>query len=242
MDTSNTAPLSLAEARRLAIADSVPLFLPAIPFGFVLGLAITESPIPDGVGFLSSQVMMAGAAQLALVSLLGTASVWAAMAAAIVINARHLMYSAALAPTFKAQPRWFRWIAPVMLIDQVFALAMQHTDKEPAFFRRYYGVAAWIFFIGWQLVTALGLAFGSFIPSSWQLGYAPAVMFAGLVVFGLTNRPGIVAAVVGAGMCFATIGLPNRSGLLVGAVCGVVAGYVAETMQERRKALVGAAA
>ena len=231
----------LAEARRLAIADAVPLFLPAIPFGFVLGLAISESPVPDAVGFASSPLIMAGAAQLALISLLGSASLWAAMAAALVINTRHLMYSAAMAPIFRPQPRWFRWAAPMMLIDQVFALASQHSDSDPAFFRRYYGIVAGIFYSGWIVVTALGMAFGSFIPESWQLGYAPAVMFAGLVTFGLTSRPGVVAAVVGASVCFATIGLPNRVGLLIGALCGVLAGFVAETVAERISAQVAPA-
>lgn len=121
-----------------------------------------------------------------------------------------------------------------MLIDQVFALANQHTDSEPAFFRRYYGVAAWIFFVGWQIVTAMGLFFGSFIPDSWQLGYAPAVMFTGLVVFGLTSRPGVIAAGVGASVCLLTIGLPNRVGLLLGAMCGVAAGYASEVYLTRR--------
>ncbi len=240
MDSPNSSP-PLSLATKQAISDSIPLFIPAFPFGFVLGLAITESPMPNGIGFLSSLVIMAGAAQLALVTLVGTASVWAAMAAAIVINARHLMYSAAMAPLFKAQPRWFRWLGPVMLIDQVFALAMQHADDEPDYFRRYYAVTGSIFFVGWQFVTLLGMAFGSFVPESWQLGYAPAVMFAGLVIFGLTNRPGVIAAVVGAMVCFATIGLPNRVGLLIGAVCGVAAGSVAETVAERR-ALVEAPA
>jgi len=228
----SSPPLSLATKQ--AVSDAIPLFIPAFPFGFVLGLAITESPMPNAVGFLSSLVIMAGAAQLALVTLVGTASVFAAMAAAIVINARHLMYSAALAPLFKAQPRWFRWLGPVMLIDQVFALSMQHAEDEPDYFRRYYMVTASIFFIGWQFVTILGMAFGSFVPESWQLGYAPAVMFTGLVIFGLADRPGVVAAVVGAMVCFATIGLPNRVGLLIGAMCGVAAGYAAETIAERR--------
>lgn len=236
METPGTGR-SLADARKTALADAVPLFLPAIPFGFVLGLAIAESPIPNSVGLLSSQVIMAGAAQLALVSLLGTASMWAAMAAAIVINARHLMYSAALAPAFKAQPRWFRWLGPMFLIDQVFALCTQHAEEDPAFFRRYYAVTAAVFYIGWQIVTVLGLAFGSFIPDAWQLGYAPAVMFTGLVIFGLTDRPGVIAAVVGASVCFLAIGLPNRVGLLIGALCGVAAGYVAETVVERRRSV-----
>ncbi len=199
-----------------------------MPFGFVLGVAITESPVPDGIGFLSSWVIMAGAAQLALVSLAGTASLWAAAAAAIVINARHLMYSAALSPAFKQQPRWFRWIGPYVLLDQVFALTVPRTDEPPEVFRRYYLTAASVFFVGWQVVTAVGLFFGAFIPESWQLGFAPAVMFIGIVVMGIDRRPAVVAAVVGAGVCFVTLGLPNRSGLLVGAVSGVAAGFVAE--------------
>lgn len=233
MDSSiSSPPLSLATKQ--AVSDAIPLMIPAFPFGFVLGLAITESPMPDSIGFLSSWVIMAGAAQLALVTLVGTTTVWAAMAAAIVINARHLMYSAAMSTVFKAQPRWFRWLGPVMLIDQVFALGMQHAEDEPDYFRRYYMVAGSIFFFGWQLVTALGLVFGSFVPVSWQLGYAPAVMFTGLVIFGLASRPAVVAAVVGAMVCFISIGLPNRIGLLIGAVCGVAAGYVAEAIAERR--------
>lgn len=224
----------LRAAQRSAVSDSIPLLLPAIPFGFVLGVAINESVMPDGVGLLSSAVIAAGAAQLALVGLVGTASVWAAIATALVINARHVMYSAAIAPAFKGHPRWFRWLGPIMLIDQVFALTIQRADDKPAVFRRYYAVVASMFFVVWQLVTLMGLVFGSVIPASWQLGYAPAVMFAGLVVFGLDRRPAVVAAIVGASVCYLAIGLPNRSGLLLGAVCGVIAGSVAERAANRR--------
>lgn len=227
----------LAHARRQAIKESLPLLLPALPFGFVLGVAITESPMHDGIGLFTSVALMAGAAQLAMITLVGTASIWAAIAAALVINARHVMYSAALAPVFKNQPRWFRWVAPYMLIDQIFALATQHADDEPAYFRRYYTVVAVLFFWFWQTVTVLGLFFGSFIPESIQIGFAPAVMFTGLVIFGITNRPGVIAAAVGASVCFATLGLPNRVGLLIGAGCGVAAGYLAEVTLERRSVL-----
>ncbi len=219
---------ALRTAQRQALAEAIPLFIPALPFGFVVGLAIAESPVPDGIGFLSSPLIFAGAAQLALVSLAGTASLWAAVAAAIVINARHLMYSAALSPVFKDQPRWFRWIGPYFLIDQVFALTVPRTDEPPEVFRRYYLTAASVFFIGWQVVTVVGMFFGSFIPESWQLGYAPAVMFIGIVVMGIDRRPAVIASVVGAVVCFVALGLPNRSGLLVGALSGVVAGFLAE--------------
>ncbi len=227
----DAAPPDSAELRRvqrLAVTDIVPLFIPAIPFGFVLGLAIVESPMPDGIGLLTSPVVFAGAAQLALVTLVGTASVWAAIAAALVINSRHIMYSAAMAPVFAAQPRWFRRLAPFMLIDQVFALSTQYVEYHPDVFRRYYLTTGVFFYSGWSLVTGIGMYFGSFIPASWQLGYAPAVMFLGLVVLSIDRRPALIAAVVGASVCFATIALPNRVGLIVGALCGVIAGFLAD--------------
>ncbi len=228
--TAALAPTTeeLAAVRRKAVADSIPLAIPALPFGFVLGFAIVESVMPNIAGFLSSPIIMAGAAQLAVITLAGSVSVWAIMATAMVINLRHVMYSAALSPAFKAQPRWFRLLAPIMLIDQVFALLAQRVDDHPDTFRHYYGASAAVFFTVWHIATILGLAFGSVIPESWQLGYAPAVMFTGLVVMGLDRRPAVVAAVVGAGVCFVSLGLPNRSGLLVGALAGVIAGLVAD--------------
>jgi predicted branched-subunit amino acid permease len=75
---------------------------------------------------------------------------------------------------------------------------------------------------------------GNSIPTEWRLDVAPAIMFAGLVVLGLVNRPGIVAAVVGAGVCLLALEVPNNGGILIGAISGVVAGYLAEVVATRR--------
>lgn len=214
---------------REALREGFPLVLPALPFGFVLGLAMSESAMPIGVAYSSSLFLYAGAAQLALLSLVGGASAWAVAVAVMVINLRHVMYSAALAPTFGHQPRWFRFIAPAFLVDQVFALTSQHTDFTPQRFRRYYLTLAAMFYLVWQVVSVLGIFFGALVPASWGLGFAPALMFAGIVVIMLADRPAVIAAVVAAVVCFATLGLPNRSGLLVGALAGILAGFLADS-------------
>jgi predicted branched-subunit amino acid permease len=82
--------------------------------------------------------------------------------------------------------------------------------------------------------VTLGLVLGSSIPTEWRLDVAPAVMFCGLVVLGLTNRPGIVAAVVGASVCLLALDVPNNGGILIGAVSGVLAGYLADVATSRR--------
>ena len=79
--------------------------------------------MPAWIAWLSAPLVFAGAAQLAMITLAGTASLWAVITAVLVINTRHVMYSAALAPTFRRQPRWMRWVGPSFMVDQTFALA-----------------------------------------------------------------------------------------------------------------------
>src|SRR6056297_2912773 len=220
-------------AVRLALRHCIPLFLPAIPFALVLGLAITESAMPTSIAWSTNVVVFAGAAQLATVSLAATATWVTLVATAAIINLRHVMYSAALAPRFCEQPGWFRWVGPFFLIDQLFALGVARPELSNDDWRRYYLTAGVFFFTAWNLLVTTGLLLGSAIPTEWRLDVAPAIMFAGLVVLGLSNRPGIVAAVVGAGVCFATLEVPNNGSILLGAVSGVIAGYVADVMTDR---------
>ena len=221
---------------RTALSDSIPLVIPAIPFGFVLGLAITESEMPLWAAWLTSPLIFAGAAQLTMVTIAGSASLWAIISAVLVINSRHVMYSAALAPPFRHHPRWLRWLAPFVMVDQVFALAVMRTDHPPASFRSYYITIGIVFFTVWNLVVPLGMVVGPIIPESWQLDFAPVVMFAGLTLFAIKRVPAGVAALVGGLVSLAAAGLSDRLGILVGAVTGVIAGAVADQWLTTRHA------
>lgn len=220
---------------RQALTDVIPLAIPAIPFGFVIGLAITESTIPNWAGWLTAPLVFAGAAQLALITLAGTASLWAIIAAVLVINTRHVMYSAALAPTFRSQPRWMRWFAPFLLVDQVFALSVLQSDREPRSFRRYYLTMAIALYLVWNAVVPLGMLIGPVVPDAWRLDFAPPIMFAGLVLFAVNRLPAAVAAIAGGLTSLATVDLRDRLGIVVGAVVGVVAGAMAEQIVAARR-------
>ncbi|HUG32176.1 MAG TPA: AzlC family ABC transporter permease [Acidimicrobiia bacterium] len=215
-----------------AITDSLPLFVPALPFALVIGLAIVEAGINPFSGWSGSWLIFGGAAQLTLISLLGSgAAVAAAATAALVVNARHLMYSAAHAPTFQKQPSWFRWLGPYLLIDQMFALTIIEADRDPDTFRTYYLAAGATFWTLWQATTALGLALGPVVPLEWNLEFAVPLLFIGLIVLGIDKWPKAVAALVGGGVTFLVAGMPNRTGLLVGALAGIVVGTALERMR-----------
>lgn len=219
---------------RQAVFDALPLYVPAVPFALVIGLVIIETGMNPLVGWSTSPIIFGGAAQLTLVSLLGSGvAAGAAITASLVVNARHLMYSAAMAPTFQHQPRWMRWLGPYVLIDQLFALSMLRSDEDPKTFRTYYLSAGFTFWTLWQITVALGLFVGPVIPESWSLEFAVPILFLGLIVMGIDRYPKLVAALVGAAVTFLSSGLPNRSGLLVGALVGVAAGTAAERFRRK---------
>lgn len=208
-----------------AVAEMVPLFLPAIPFALVLGIAIVESGFPPLLGWSSSPIIYGGAAQLTLLTLLSDgAAAAAAITAALIVNARHLMYSAAMAPAFQRQPGWFRWVGSYFLIDQVFALALPRVNDDPQAFRRYYLAVGITFWVLWLATTGLGLVLGPIVPASWGLGFAVPIMFLGLLVMAINRWPKAVAALVAATVAALAAGLPHKSGLLLGAISGIVAG------------------
>lgn len=214
---------------RRGLADAFTTFLSVLPLALVLGVAITESGIGNLVGWSSSSIILGGAAQLTVVTLLGTGTVaLAVIAAGLIIQARHLMYSAALSPAFKSQPRWFRWIGPYFLVDLLFALASLRDNDDPDAFRSYYLAVALTFWPLWQVSVAAGLFVGPVVPESWQLGFAVPVVFLGVLVIGIDTSPKLVAALVGGVSAFLLSGLPNRTGLLLAALAGIAAGTAAE--------------
>lgn len=217
---------------RRGVADALPLFLTVVPFALIIGLAIVESGIPPLIGWSASPIVFGGAAQLVLLTLLGTGTaVVAVISAALVIQARHLMYSAAFAPVFQKQPRWFRWLAPYALIDQMFALTVMHANDDPADFRSYYLGAASVYIVGWNLTTGAGLLIGPRVPQSWELGFAIPLMFVVLLVVGIDRWPKLMAALAAAGSTYLAAGFPNMSGLIIGGVVGVAGGVVASRLR-----------
>lgn len=224
-------PQNLAIKR--GVFETVPLFIPAIPFALVFGVVVGESGIAPWLGWSSSPLIFGGAAQITIISLLGEgASVAAAVTAALIVGARHLLYSVSIAPRFRGQPRWFRWLGPYVLIDQVFALVMLRDESDPVIFRRYYLSAGFTFWTLWMISTAVGLSVGPLVPRDWSIAFAAPVLFTALLVTAVNRWEKLVVALAAGGVTLLMADLPNRSGLLVGALVGVVLGLFLES---RRK-------
>jgi 4-azaleucine resistance transporter AzlC len=184
------------------------------------------SPI-EAIAF--SVIVFAGASQFAAAGMVAAGFAWPAIVVlTALVNARHLLYSAALAPWLRGQSLLKRVVMAHLLTDESFALASVHFQRlgrvDPA---GYWIAAVGSTFIPWNVATILGVLGGQFIPDPRVLGLDvvfPAAM-AGLAV-GLSNgRREIVAATVGV-ICAVLIGLlwDSRVGIVAGGLIGPLAG------------------
>ena len=225
---------------KTGFADGVravsPLLLAVIPFGLVLGVTAAASLVGGGLGIATSFIIFAGAAQLVTVQLLdaGTSLV-VVIVTALVVNVRHLMYSAAMASHFSEFPRRTRFVLPYLLTDQAFAVSVlrYETATDPTYKRWFFTGAGFALWGSWQIATIVGVALGAQIPESLGLEFAIPLVFLVLLIPVVQTRPGLVAAVMGGLVAVAASGAPYGLGLVIGALTGVAAGVAAEQLGRR---------
>jgi len=221
---------------------SLPLAVPAVPIGILLGVAIRDSELVNNLaGWTSSWMLLAGASQFAAIEMLDEgAGVLAVVAAIFMINARHLMYSAAMSERFKDAPTWFKIVGSHLLIDQAFALNGEHAPgglhDRPLHYQMWFFLGTAIpMMMVWVGAVGAGVYLGELIPAAWEVDFAIPLMFLGLMVLSTSNIPGVVAAIIGGTVAVVGRDWPNGSGLLTGAVLGVLVAGLLDALLERRR-------
>ena len=203
----------------------------AIGFGFVYGLSAREAGFSAIEALAMSVFVFGGAAQFAAVGYVASGLAWPGIILLTgLLNARHLLYSAALAPWMARVPFARRAVMAHLLTDEAFAISIGH-------FRRLGSTDEWGYWIGaivstfipWTLATLGGVLLGGQIPDPAQFGIDiifPAAMI-GLSVGLLTGRREIVAAIVGAGVGVAVALLSSPAvGIIVGGLVGPLIGLL----------------
>jgi len=214
-------PPDLRAARRRLLLDTTGIAVSTIGFGFVFGLAAREAGYSLVEAAAMSVIGFAGAAQFAAVGYVSAGLPWAPiLVLTFFLNARHLLYSASLAPRLRGVPFLQRAAMAHVLTDEAFALAATHFHRLGHVDIPGYWIGAILgVFIPWNLATLAGVLLGGAIPDPSMFGLDvvfPAAM-AGLAVGLATGRREVVAA--GAG---ATLGVVLS--LVFGPAPGIVAG------------------
>jgi 4-azaleucine resistance transporter AzlC len=193
---------ALVASRRKLVVDGLAMTLSAIGFGFVFGLSARAAGLTPVDTSAMSLFVFAGASQFAAVGYLASGFGWAGIVIlTALLNARHFLYSAAVAPYLADEKPATRAAMAHVLTDEAFALSIAHFRRIGRGDRWGYWVAAvLIMFIPWNLASLAGSLVGGAIPDPNRFGLDiifPAAM-AGIAVALITGRRELVAALSGA--------------------------------------------
>jgi len=224
--------------------DCAPFILIVVPYSMLFGVVARDAGL-DVVQTMSMSVLViAGASQFTALALLqDQAPVFIALLAALAVNLRMAMYSAALVPYVGHARLGTRAVMAYLMVDQAFAVAVKtyedHPDMRPDTRVAYYFGCMMLICPFWYGCTLLGALVGQAIPAGYMLDFAVPVCFIALTAPLLRSLPHILAALASCVAAIAFAWVPWSLGLLVAAAIAMVVGAQAELALRRSQARAG---
>lgn len=208
-----------------------PLLVGVFPFGMIYGALALNAGLSASAAQWMSSIVFAGSSQFIATQLVHDAVPGLVIVLTIaVVNLRHALYSASLAPYVASLPPRWKVLLSYLLTDEAYAATILHYEKEgmTPYGHWFFLGAGFSLWFTWQVSTAVGVFLGTAIPDSWSLDFALPLTFIAMVVPVLKNRPAIAAALSAGGTALLAYSLPYRLGLILAALVGILVGTVLE--------------
>ena len=213
--------------------DTLPLIIGAIPFGIIFGTLSGGAGLCAAGALGMSLFVFAGSAQFVALGMLANGAAWPLIAlTTLVVNFRHLLYTATLLPYLQRLPRRWQAVLAFGLTDETFAVAVrrwQAPGTRPD--DHWYQLGSMLFmYVNWNLCTIVGLVAGRLLAgiADWGLDFAMLAAFIGMLIPYLKDRPNYAAMLAAGASAIVFQGLPHKLGLLAASLIGVGAGLLAE--------------
>lgn len=221
--------------------DCAPFILIVVPYSMLFGVVARDAGL-DVVQTLAMAVLViAGASQFTALALLqDQAPVFVALLAALAVNLRMAMYSAALVPHLGHAPLGMRALMAYLMVDQAFAVAVKRYEEAPAMtpgekVGYYFGCMMLVCPV-WYGGTLVGALVGQGIPPEFSLDFAVPVCFIALTAPLIRSLPHVIATGVAVVASLAFAWMPWSLGLFCAALLAMAAGAQAELYLRRRVA------
>ncbi len=220
------------------IQATLPLVVGATPFAIIFGALAVNSGLSPAAAMGFSIFVFAGSSQFIGSNLVRQGvGIPLIVFTTFIVNVRHALYSATLAPHMKHLPQ--RWLLPLgfWLTDETFVVVItRYNQPDTSPFKHWYHLgSSVIMYLNWNFWTLIGIVAGQSIPdlSQYGLAFAMDVTFIGMVMPQLKNRPMVLAALVAGLSAVALNKLPNQLGLIVAVFIGIAVGLAAEALSPK---------
>jgi 4-azaleucine resistance transporter AzlC len=219
-----------------AVIDIWPVMVAALPIGLLFGALCVGKGLSVLEAGLMSLLVFAGGAQFAAVELWTyPVPVLALAFSTLLINSRHVLMGASLAPKLGGFSLRQRLCAFYFLTDEAWALAERRALRQPIA-PAYWFALATMLPISWISSTVLGAWLGSFLGEPERLGadFAFTALFIGLIAgFWSGRATGFVIAASGgaSAMTYLVVGSPWH--VAAGALAGIAIAWAAPGAERR---------
>ena len=213
------------------VRAEIPLLIGGFPFGLIYGALALNAGLSKAAAQVMSFTVFAGSAQFIAAQLVHENTPGFVIVLTIaVVNLRHMLYSASLAPYLAALPVRWKVLLSYLLTDEAYAPTVLHYEKEGLTPQAHWFLlgAGGVLWLDWQLGTALGIFLGAAIPESSLLDFALPLTFIAMLVPVLRGRPAIAAALSAGVVALIAYSLPYKLGLIVAALVGILVGTLLE--------------
>jgi 4-azaleucine resistance transporter AzlC len=208
-----------------------PLLVGVAPFGMIYGVLALSAGLEPGSAQMMSSIVFAGSAQFITAQLLRDLAPGLVIVLTIaVVNLRHVLYSASIAPYLRELPMRWKVLLSYLLTDEAYATTIIHYEengKSPIghWFFLGAGIALWT---TWQFSTAMGIFLGTTLPPEWPLDFALPLTFIAIIMPALKDRPAVAASLSAGATALLTYSLPFKLGLVLAALVGILVGTALE--------------
>ncbi|HEY5984294.1 MAG TPA: AzlC family ABC transporter permease [Anaerolineales bacterium] len=211
-----------------------PMLVGVLPFGLIYGATALRQGLTPGLAQSMSAIVFAGSAQFITSQLMHAVTPPFVIVLTIgIVNLRHMLYSASVAPFVKHLPLRWRVLLAYLLTDEAYAATIVHYESEgatPTGHWFFLGAGASLWFV-WQVSTALGIFLGTTIPETWPLDFALPLTFIAMLVPTIKDRSVAAAALSAAAVALAGAALPYKLGLMLAALIGITVGMLVENRE-----------
>ncbi len=213
------------------VRAELPLLIGVFPFGMIYGALALSAGLSPAAAQLMSSILFAGSSQFAAAQLIhDSAPALVIVLTVAMINLRHMLYSASIAPYIKDLSTRWKSLLAYLLTDEAYAATAVHYQQQGItptghWFFLGAGLALWT---TWQASSALGIFLGAALPASWPLDFALPLTFIAMVVPVLKDRPMVAAALSSGVVALLAYGLPYKLGFILAALVGITVGTFLE--------------
>lgn len=211
------------------IVDVLPLLIPVVPFGIILGAIGIELGFTPLETFATSFIIFGGASQIVFLQLFsGGASSLITITSTFVVNSRHLLYGASLSEYLNKLSLSWKILLSYLLTDQAYAVSNIYFEKNKSNELKHYYLlgSGFILWFVWQIFTIVGIFLGSIVPEELGLSYTIPLTFISLLVGYFRKFDHLLIILLSGCLSIALYNAPLKSYIILSSFTALVVAFI----------------